>query len=260
MLLAAPRWCKKSDGGVCMHMMFVDESGDEGYPEDGVWSGWGGSTLFVRVGAIIHGGRWRALNERLKDFKRNKGLTWDAEIKAVHIRRGKGAFAGLDGPMRNLLLHDLLDLIGGDQYLTLLGVVIDKTKVDLKKRDRLVKPEIRSMELLLERYNLFLRHQTEKSGIVVLDPTQELSDDNIRYFQLYLQAHSQNLRPVHIVEGTFFAKSHTSNMVQISDICTNVLYRNETGRRGADAEFRKVWPRFWRRNSRVQGYGIKRWP
>ena len=38
-----------------MHMMFVDESGDPGYPTDGDWSKFGGSEFFSRVGVIIHG-------------------------------------------------------------------------------------------------------------------------------------------------------------------------------------------------------------
>jgi hypothetical protein len=63
-----------------MHMMFVDESGDPGYPISGIWSGWGGSRLFARVGVIIHGWKWKAWHERLFQFKHNRGLTWDAEI------------------------------------------------------------------------------------------------------------------------------------------------------------------------------------
>jgi len=43
-----------------MYMMFVDESGDPGYPADGNWSRWGGSTHFARVGLIIHGWKWKA--------------------------------------------------------------------------------------------------------------------------------------------------------------------------------------------------------
>ncbi len=111
-----------------MHMMFVDESGDPGYPPGKKWLGWGGSTHFVRVGVIIHGWKWKAWNDRLTSFKRNRGLTWDSEIRA---------------------------------------------------------------------------------GIVILDPTKETSDDNLRRFQSFLLTQSEHLDPLHIVEGAFFAKSHT---------------------------------------------------
>ncbi|MBN2031009.1 DUF3800 domain-containing protein [bacterium] len=243
-----------------MHMMFVDESGDPGYPKDKKWIDWGGSKLYIRVGVIIHGWKWKTWNERLIRFKKQNGLSWNAEVKASHIRKGKKEFSGWDKPRRVLFFDDLLSLIGGNIDITILSVSINKALVDTSKIDRFVKPEIRSFELLLERYNSFLDIQSDKSGIVVLDPVCAGSDDNIRYFQSYLQAYSTHLKPLRIVEGTFFAKSHTSNMVQIADICSNVFYRKEINTKKSNDEFKTIYPRFWRRNNRVSGYGIKRWP
>jgi len=242
-----------------MHMMFADESGDPGYPRKGTWKGWGGSTHFARVGVIIHGWRWKAWHDRLTSFKRNRGLTWDAEIRASDIRRGKGAFVGWDQNRRQFFMSELMTLVGGNTDITLLGVVIDKRLVDTAKGERLVKPEVRSLELLLERYNSFLHDQRDRSGIVILDPTKEKSDDNLRHFQSFLLAQSPHLSPRHIVEGTFFAKSHTSNLMQIADVCTNVFYR-EIVRGAKTDEFKAIWKRFWRRKGRLKGYGIKKWP
>ncbi len=168
-------------------------------------------------------------------------------------------FAGWDDFLRNQFLRDLMALIGGIEDITLLGVVIDKRRVDVSKRDRVVKPEVRSLEFLLERYNLFLGQQKDKSGIVILDPTKEKSDDNLRYFQSFLLSRSENLQPLHIVEGTFFAKSHTSNLIQMVDVCTHVLYRHYT-RGGRPPEYMSIYPRFWTYNGALRGYGIKKWP
>ena len=240
--------------------MFVDESGDKGYPSNHIWRQGGPTRLFIRIGVVIHGWKWKGWDERIKLFKKDRGLPWDAEIKASSIRRGEGPFYGWDQPRRMSFFDDLLDLIGKDPDVTLIAVAIDKTKVGISGNARIIRPEIRSMELLLERYNHFLEQQQDKCGIVVLDPTQEKNDDNIRYFQSYLQAYSPHLRPMHIVEGTFFAKSHTSNMIQIADVCGNVFYRSEMRVSGSTREFTKVKPRIWRFNTRVNGYGIKRWP
>jgi len=248
-----------TNGERIMHMMFVDESGDPGYPPGGKWAGWGGSTHFARVGVIIHGWKWKAWNERLTSFKSNRGLTWDAEIRASDIRGGRRGFVGWDRPRRELFLQDLMQLVGGNPDITLLGVVIDKHQVDTAKSDRLVKPEVRSLELLLERYNLFLGNQRDKSGIVVLDPTKEKSDDNLRRFQSFLLAQSGHLRPLHIVEGAFFAKSHTSNLIQIADVCSNVFYREMT-RGQRHKEYQTMQKRFWRHRGRLTGVGIKKWP
>jgi hypothetical protein len=153
----------------------------------------------------------------------------------------------------------LARLIGLNPEFTLLGVAIDKTKIDTRRKERLVKPEVRSLELLLERYNLFLGHQKDKCGIVILDPVVEKSDDNLRRFQSFLQAQSPNLKPLHVVEGAFFAKSHTSQMIQLADVCCNIFYREIT-RLDNSPEYRSICPRFWRVNSRVLGYGITHWP
>lgn len=243
-----------------MYMMFVDESGDPGYPPDGNWKHFQGTSLYVRVGAIIHGWKWKTWNTRVEQFKAKSGLTWDAELKASHIRRGEKSFVGWDRSRREWFLKEALGLIGSNPDITLIGVAINKTKVQAHRKARIVKPEIRSMEFLLERYNLFLRQQKDKSGIVVLDPVHGANDDNIRYFQSYLQAHSEHLKPLHIVEGTFFAKSHTSNMVQVADLCANVFYRRETEVIGSGPEFNLISPRFWRVQGRMIGSGIKRWP
>lgn len=242
-----------------MHMMFVDESGDPGYPATGNWSAWGGSKFFCRLGVIMHGWRWKAWNDRLLQFKRNRGLTWDVEIKAADLRRGRNAFVGWDQDRRQLFLRDLTQLVGYNQDITLLGVAIDKRRVTVGGTDRVKRPEVRSLELLLERYNFFLRNQRDKSGIVVLDPVKEPDDDNIRYFQSYLQAFSIHLRPLHIVESTFFAKSHTFNLIQVADVCSNVFYR-EMASGSNSQEWRALYPRFWRHGGRVTGSGIKKWP
>ncbi len=107
---------------------------------------------------------------KLIAFKHSSGLTWNSEVKASDIRNGKRAFAGWDNPRRTLFLTDLCRLIGSVNEFTLIAVVIDKTKIDVTQTDRMVKPQVRSLELLLERYNGFLRGQTDKSGIVILDP------------------------------------------------------------------------------------------
>jgi hypothetical protein len=247
------------EGFVAMHMMFVDESGDPGYPADGDWTRWRGSKTYARVGLIVHGWKWKAWNEKLVNFKNTRGLDWDEEIKASHLRRGQGAFVGWDEPRRDLFIKNLSTIIGLNKDFTLIGIAIDKTKVITGGNERIRKPEIRSLELLLERYNRFLHREQDKCGIVVLDPTSGADDDNIRYFQSFLQTQSPNLKPLHIVEGTFFAKSHTSNMIQLTDFCCNVFFREIT-RNDQSEEWKAIRPRFWRVDNRVLGNGIKHWP
>jgi hypothetical protein len=242
-----------------MHMMFVDESGDPGYPKDGDWSKFGGSKLYTRLGLIIHGWKWKSWNQKIESFKRNRGLLWDSEIHSADVWQGKGAFTGWDFPRRLAFINDLSTLIGRNADFTLIGIIIDKSKVDTTQREHFVKPEVRSFELLLERFNLFLDSCNDKCGIVVLDPYQERSDDNLRYYQFFLQSSSPHLKPLHIVEGTFFAKSHTSNMIQLADFCCNLFYR-EQSKQLNKPEWKEIHQRFWRMSNRIKGVGIKSCP
>ena len=198
-----------------MYMMFVDESGDPGL------SG-GGSKAYVRVGVAIHGWKWKTWHKKLQSFKINRGLSWSSEIKANHLRKGAGVFEKWNEAARKNFMIDLAKLIGAHADISLLCVAVDKLKI---KPGTKAKPDVMSLEILLKRYDSFLRLHTDKAGIVILDPAEETKDDSLRYYQSYLQA--GRLR--NIVEGTFFAKSHTSNMIQVADFCSNVFYHQFCG-------------------------------
>jgi len=233
--------------------MYVDESGDCGYPPAGdPFPSTGGPTrFFVRAGVVLHGWKWAQVDRMIADFKRSRGLAWSDEIKATHLRAGKGAFAGWAPAHREQFFLDLLDSIGREIEVRILVVAIDKTRVDRTQRERFTNPAVRSLELLLERYNGFLRDQQDRSGIVILDSVESGSDENLRYFQSYLLNLSDHFDRRRIVEGTLFMPSHTSNLLQVADLCTNVVYRRFTREDRNRGEYKriaervaaeKVWP------------------
>lgn len=235
-----------------MHILYVDESGDGGYPADGVFPPGGGPTrYFVRAGVVVHAWKWFRVNQLLDNFKASRGLRWDAEIKATHLRAGKGAFAGWAPADRRQFVLDLLESIRREIDVHILVVAINKKAVDLQQRERYTNPSVRSLELLLERYNLFLTRQSDKAGIVILDAVEARNDENLRYFQNYLLAFSDHIDRRRIVEGTLFMPSHTSNLLQLADVCANVCYRRfarddrnaeEWERIRERVTIEKVWP------------------
>lgn len=230
-----------------MHLMYVDESGDTGYPKAGCgFPATGGPTpWFVRAGVIVHSWKWAGIHERICQFKPSRFLKWDAEIKANHLRAAAGAFKSWSPQDRKHFLNDFLDTIGREMDVSILSVHIDKSKVDLARRDRLTNPSVRSLELLLELYNVFLGHQPDKTGCVVLDSVNAKNDSEIRYFQNYLRTFSDHLDHRRIIDGTFFLGSHESTFLQVADVCTNVLYVNdpaEVSRISHRRAASKVWP------------------
>jgi hypothetical protein len=127
-----------------MYMMYVDESGDTGYPEDNNRAAWKGSTHFARVGVVIHGMNWKACHDQLSSFKMSHGLAGFDEIKASDIRRGKKAFMGWDESRRLQFFSQLMMLVGENEAITLLGVAIDKRPVAEALEPLRLSPEAKS--------------------------------------------------------------------------------------------------------------------
>jgi hypothetical protein len=236
-----------------LHLMYVDESGDCGYPAPGdAFPVIGGPTrYFVRAGVVLHGWKWMHVHQMVEDFKRSRGLPWDAEIKAAHLRRAMGPFRGWPPQERRQFLLDLLDSIGREMDVSILIVAIDKERVDRDQRERFTNPSVRSLELMLERYNGFLGQQRDKSGMVILDAVESVNDENLRYFQSYLLQFSNHIEVRRIVEGALFMPSHTSNLLQLADVCTNVAYRRYTRPDGNEDEMRRI---------RGRVHAEKQWP
>jgi hypothetical protein len=229
-----------------MHLMYVDESGDNGYPAAGQpFPSTGGPTRwYVRVGVIIHSWQWAGVHDRICQFKTSRFLKWDDEIKANSLRAGKDAFASWRPPDRAHFLNDFLDTIGREMDVSILSIHIDKSKVDTTRRDRLTNPSVRSLELLLELYNNFLGIVKDRTGAVILDSINAKDDGNLRYFQNYLRTYSNNLDHRRIVDGTFFLPSNESTFLQVADVCSNVLYVNKPSEVARIAD-RRVGSRTW---------------
>lgn len=241
--------------GECpMHLMYVDESGDCGFPEPGEgFPSTGGPTRFyIRAGVVVHAWKWYGVDQRIVAFKRSHGLRWDQELKASDIRSAHGTFKGLRPEQRSTLLTDLLETINRELDISIIVVQIEKEAVDARHpNQRFRDPSVRSLELLLERYNEFLGTQQDRCGLVILDAVEQRSDDNLRHFQAFLRRFSRHLDARRIIEGTFFAQSHVTNMLQLADVCANVVNREACGRSGGTTEYSRIQPKVFCR---------KKWP
>ena len=230
-----------------MHLMYVDESGDPGYSRSTTSKSVGGPTpFFVRAGVVLHDWKWKRIHQVIAEFKQSRQLSRDAEIKTTHLRAGKRAFARWPSSDRQQFLLDLLETIGREIDVHLLVVAIDKARIDRTQRKRYTNPSVRSLELLLERYNQFLQEQKDLSGIVILDAVEAKNDENLRYFENYLLQFSDHLDPRRIVEGTLFMPSHTANLLQLADLCANVMYRRYSRSDRNKDEYWRIEARVWR--------------
>ena len=131
-----------------MHILYVDESGDDGFPEDNIFSPENTpSNKFVRSGLIIHDWKWKKTNDIIADFKFSKRIPKDVELHATEIRRGKKKITDSktkkrrevsnwygqrfpDPDDRLNLLKDCCKLINTIVDITLIFIVIDKSLID----------------------------------------------------------------------------------------------------------------------------------
>lgn len=59
-----------------MHLMYVDESGDPGFPKPGEEFpvAGGPSRSFLRAGVVVHSWKWSRIDAQIADFKKAWGL------------------------------------------------------------------------------------------------------------------------------------------------------------------------------------------
>ena len=261
-----------------MHLMYVDESGDSGFPSSvRAFPTTGTPTrFFVRVGVIVHDWKWHVVNAKIDVFRASCAvpIPRQVEIHATEIRRGrtkvydrtsrkrvdKTNWFGVNYPAftdRMALLGDCCRLLH-DLDVSLVCVGIDKTKVDRTKPNFRDLPKDNSWEFLIERYNLFLDLARDQRGLIISDAIEHKLEQSHREFARALIASSMHIREFHFVESILFEPSESSNLLQLADVCSYACHRkfNE----GDESLFAVLEPKLLRRNGSPDGYGLKVWP
>lgn len=247
-----------------MNLMYVDESGDPGYREDGkpYRLGNGPSPFFIRVGVIICESDWMRVVRRLREFRLKHALTRHDEIHASAIWAGREMpWARWHTSNRKALLADYLSLVGSCPEVSLLAVIIDKKNVRARHRrglesERIRNPKLRSLELLAERFTSVLRTRgiTER-GLMILDSVEVADDQMHRGFQEYLYRASRNVREDRFIESCLAEPSESSEFLQMADACAYAVSRYMNSE---DSLFDIIEKRFVRSKGKV--VGIKIWP
>lgn len=102
--------------------------------------------------------------------------------------------------------------------ITTITIVIDKSKIKRSHSNFRNLPKERSWEFLIERYNLFLKNAPDKKGIIISDAITNHIENEHRIFAKSILESSFHVDHFHFIESILFEPSHSSNMLQISDI------------------------------------------
>lgn len=262
-----------------MQLLYMDESGDSALPADPA-APFVHSEYFVRAGVALHDKKWRAVDSRIRQFKAKRKIPLNVEIHATEIRTGKTQknvkIEGVwkkkkaynwfgrryrDKESREKLLEQfLIDALSGND-ITVFAVVIDKKKIDLglseKNPNRI--PKLKSLELISERFTHHIENQIDKNGLIIMDSVNLEDDGYIRDFQNELYKRSPYISASCFIENILFCQSHTTNLLQLADVCSFAVYRKHAY---GDDRYFKIIKNYLHLNEqgKIDGAGLKIWP
>ena len=257
-----------------MHLVYVDESGDDGFSKSGSYKfSETPSPFFTRTAVIVHDWKWQSIVNDIKTFRIKHSIPASEEIHATEILNGRSKgysssgkrtspfnFYGQQWPNRSDRRNLLLDLCQSIVTLDLsfVSVVIDKSKIDMSKSNFRKIPKDFSWELLIERINYFLSEAKDKRGMMISDATARNMEKHHRAYAKALFASSLHIKKFHFVETLLFEPSDSSDLLQISDVVAYAIGRKFNS--NDDSFFDVLKPNFVKREGILNGRGLKVWP
>jgi hypothetical protein len=261
-----------------MHIIYVDESGDDGFSNSGTYiSNQTPTKYFIRVGIIIHDLKWKNIDKKVNEFKYKYHIPRNIELHASEIMTGRKRIykkndAGESVPKyvpnwygqyypyrkdRKEIVGDFCKFVN-TLNLNVICVVIDKSKVKTSHINFKELPKNNSWEFLIERINLFLTESNDKRGMIISDAIHHQIEKRHRDFAKKLYSQSVHIDSYHFVESILFEPSDSSNLLQLADIVSYAFHRKFNGNN--DELLENIKDKIYTRLGNTTGCGIKIWP
>jgi hypothetical protein len=238
-----------------MYMLYVDESGKSGL-RDPV------QPFHVLGGLAVHERQWQPM-ERDLDARIDalvpppRAHTW--ELHMTDMVNSKGCFKGVALQTRDALRDAVFDVIEAHRP-TFIFIALDKQK-HVARYANPDPPEDVTYELMIERFDRFLRRRDEV-GVIVSDDQKGAEDQIRKAHSRYRKGGTGWSQIDHVIETPFFAPSHWSRMLQIVDVATWFAarkLRNEQRGRPAPPQWSRIEP-FLDGHPSPSGKGFKMFP
>lgn len=243
-----------------MYFLYLDESGQRGFPATGKLdpgSPRDDKSIYVLCGLTLFDGRWDRFNYPIEStklrlinkIKARTGVALDlhnAEIHSVSVRIPKRRSAHpflsrLEPTEIDELVSTYFDQLSA-QHMRIIAVVFDKRYVNDYDGNRLHRT---SYEFMLERFQNYLRfYHTRHMGVVVIDDTSKQLNLSLAEKHSFVRRNgtSSGLHLYNIVEAPFFVPSEMSNGIQLADLCAYTLFKGFRSGNLSDPLFRKLVP------------------
>ena len=256
-----------------MHILYVDESGDDGFPSSGVFvKNQTPTQYYIKAGLVIHDLKWNGINKSIENFKQSFKIPIDMELHAANIFSGRDRvyinkkpiyrknWFGNNFPKKKdrfEILKNACDLIA-KLDLELFFMRINKAKIKTSVFGYTTFPKLKSWEFLIERYNLFLMNQVDQKGIIISDAITSLIEKDHRKFARAIYTNSFHVQKYHFIESILFEPSESSNLLQFADIAAYACGRDKNA--GNNILFKIIEHKIYSYNGVRDGCGIKDWP
>ena len=240
-----------------MKILYLDESGDHdlinidrNYP------------VFVLSGCILDSAYHdKVLKPSLNTFKRDTlGRTDIVLHYADYTRDGKGFEMMSDTPKREDFYRKLNKLIDNTDF-TLLACIIDKTE-HLKHYKYPINPYILSLEIIIEKFVMFLNKEKEQGMIIAESRNNQLDNElNLAFLDIKIRG-TRFLNPSEIVDkidNHFYIKRKEENVagLQLIDSIITPIGRRCLGLKNRYMDYSIIKDKFHKHPcGRYRGYGL----
>ena len=262
-----PRLILASIPLICVQLLYLDASGDPGWPPP---AGRSRTRWYVLAGLSLDDEKWNMAHWRvdriLHDHFGTRNLQC-RELRYSSLVSGVRPFDALTNIERRMLADDIFKLIG-DLKPVLFAAAIDKTSHKARFGRDAISPKIWALQLVATRFD---RHLSRKgtNGIMMMDAEEARKDRLLK--ELINESRRRGMIPqspalesqfamkaklTNLIESVLFVDSRDSPMIQLVDFCSYAIWNHFENRRSM--RFEQLRRLFDSTDGDVHGLGI--WP
>ena len=249
-----------------MHLLYLDESGDPGWPAP---YGKSRTSWFVLAGLSLEDVQWKTVNEEyIRIVRKYFGRTcdnFDLKYSALTSTYPVPPYDQLDGNQKLNLSDDIFNLIL-EAKPVLIAIVIEKLKHKKQYGNRAHWPKLLALRFMAPRFHKFLE-RIESYGIFVMDEEERKSDKKLKglvrrareagiVLQTPYDIYRTDTQLKNIVESVLFVPSEDSPGIPLADFCSHAIWIHFE--RNLSKRFKQIYPLFDNHDGIV--YGLKIWP
>src|SRR3989454_6307739 len=204
-----------------MHLLYIDDSGDDGRSP-------ASSAHFVLGGLAIDDREWRPLVGRIDAIvEEHLGAAGrKTELHGSDMLSGRGVYRSMTPEKREGLFQAVLKEIGRPaSRLSLFFVVVHKECLPITRGIRVV-----AVLQLCQRFNSYLtrvgafKKKTHSPGMLICDEQAAMGQIKSLMSVIHSGGIPRQLRD-HLIETAFFVESHESRLLQVADLLCHTVYR-----------------------------------